>query len=180
MTQKIQMALYSSPIGPLTLMVSEIGMVRLSFGNTDVQSQEVLFTWLKKHLGQSIELTFVDSPNDTPYMKETFKELDAYFKGEEVVFSQPRHFLGTDFQKSVWQAIDAIPYGHTVCYKDIAQKIGCIKGSQAVGQATGKNPLPIIVPCHRVLGNSGHMTGFSAPGGIDTKRQLLQIEHLML
>lgn len=180
MTQKIQTSQYVSPIGPLTLVTSEVGLLSLIFAVEDAADPIHLTSWLNKHLGKSWTLDPIGMPSDNPYIQLTFKELDAYFKGEAIAFTAPKHFLGTAFQKSVWETIDSIPYGHTLSYKDIATQIGCPKGSQAVGQATGKNPLPIIVPCHRVLGQSGAMTGFSAPGGIDTKRQLLQIEHLLL
>ena len=102
------------------------------------------------------------------------QELSAYFLGDLTTFSVPLDWQGTRFQKSVWQALLAVPYGKTVTYGDIARAIGRPRASRPVGGAVGKNPLPIIVPCHRVIGSDRSLTGFA--GGLDTKIRLLELE----
>lgn len=102
------------------------------------------------------------------------EELEAYFAGRVRTFSVPLDLQGTEFQKQVWQALREIPYGTSVCYSQIAQKIGRPKAVRAAAQAIGHNPCLILVPCHRVLGKKGALTGFSA--GLDLKEQLLQLE----
>lgn len=102
------------------------------------------------------------------------QELDEYFSGNRKSFDVPLLMMGTDFQKRVWQALKNIPYGSTVSYKDIACRVGNPKGVRAVAQAIGANPLSIFVPCHRVVGSDGTLTGYA--GGVDAKRFLLQLE----
>ena len=101
--------------------------------------------------------------------------LEKYFAGEAVT-GLPEHFTlqGTEFQRRVWAELMAIPYGRTVTYGDLAAQLG--SAARAVGGAVGANPVPILVPCHRVMGQKGKMTGFSAPGGIETKTWLLRHE----
>ena len=102
------------------------------------------------------------------------RELDAYFAGDLTTFSVPLDWQGTRFQESVWQALLAVPYGKTVTYGDVARAIGRPRSSRPVGGAVGKNPLPIIVPCHRVIGSDRSLTGFT--GGLDIKIRLLELE----
>lgn len=102
------------------------------------------------------------------------QELDEYFSGERKSFDVPLLMMGTDFQNRVWQALKNIPYGSTVSYKDIACRVGNPKGVRAVAQAIGANPLSIFVPCHRVAGSDGTLTGYA--GGVEAKRFLLQLE----
>lgn len=102
------------------------------------------------------------------------EQLAAYFAGELREFDLPLAAQGTDFQQSVWAALRAIPYGETRSYRDLAVAIDNAKAVRAVGLANGRNPLPIIVPCHRVIGADGSMTGFG--GGVETKRFLLDLE----
>jgi len=102
-------------------------------------------------------------------------QFDEYFSGKRKVFDLPLNFEGcTDFMKSVYLELLKIPYGETVTYKNIAEKINCPKGFRAVGLANNKNPLPIIVPCHRVIGSNGNLVGFA--GGLDMKEKLLDLE----
>ncbi len=103
------------------------------------------------------------------------KELDEYFKGKRKEFSFPMLPEGTDFQKKVWNALREIPYGEKRTYKDIAIVIGNEKACRAVGLANNKNPLPIVVPCHRVIGSSGKLVGYA--GGLNIKEKLLKIEN---
>ena len=102
------------------------------------------------------------------------QELRAYFAGDLTAFSVPLDWQGTRFQKAVWQATLAVPFGKTVTYGDVARAIGRPRSSRPVGRAVGKNPLPIIVPCHRVIGSDRSLTGFT--GGLDIKIQLLECE----
>lgn len=102
------------------------------------------------------------------------KQLRAYFQGKRKVFDLLLAPVGTPFQISVWQALRTIDYGETVSYKTIAEAIGNPKAMRAVGGANGRNPIPIIVPCHRVIGSSGALTGFG--GGLTTKKQLIDLE----
>lgn len=103
-----------------------------------------------------------------------FKELCEYLKGQRSAFDFPYELHGTDFQKKVWQSLCQIPYGETRSYKQLAEAIGSPKASRAVGAANGKNPIMIIVPCHRVIGNNGSLTGYA--GGLDMKQRLLALE----
>ena len=102
------------------------------------------------------------------------QELNAYFAGDLTTFSVPLDWQGTRFQESVWQALLAVPYGKTVTYGDVARAIGRPRSSRPVGGAVGKNPLPIIVPCHRVIGSDRSLTGFT--GGLNIKIRLLELE----
>lgn len=103
-------------------------------------------------------------------------QLEAWFAGTRTDFDLPLAPAGTDFQRRVWDALCAIPYGATATYRDIAIAIGQPTATRAVGAANGRNPLPIIVPCHRVVGASGALTGYSGGGGLTTKRYLLDLE----
>ncbi|MGB5256794.1 MAG: methylated-DNA--[protein]-cysteine S-methyltransferase [Woeseiaceae bacterium] len=102
------------------------------------------------------------------------QQLQEYFAGERREFDLPLELTGTEFQISVLKALQQIPYGETVSYGEVAKRIGRPKAMRAVGAANGRNPIPIVVPCHRVIGSSGDMTGFG--GGIDTKEALLRLE----
>jgi methylated-DNA-[protein]-cysteine S-methyltransferase len=110
----------------------------------------------------------------TPMMRETLRELRAYFSGDLRKFDVPLEIVGTDFQKCVWSALRTIPYGETHSYSQIAALIGAPRAVRAVGAANGRNPIPIIVPCHRVIGASGKLVGFG--GGLEWKRLLLDLE----
>lgn len=105
---------------------------------------------------------------------EAEKQLNEYFRQERNSFSIPLRFIGTPFQQAVWNALNQIPFGETRSYKQIATQVDCPKGTQAVGGANGRNPLSIVVPCHRVIGANGTLTGFA--GGLEVKTYLLEIE----
>jgi len=111
--------------------------------------------------------------NEKPFAAAR-QQLEEYFAGERKDFDLPLHLSGTDFQIQVLQELRRIPYGETRSYGDIAKRIGRPKAMRAVGAANGRNPIPIIVPCHRVIGSSGDLTGFG--GGLDTKEALLRLE----
>jgi len=110
----------------------------------------------------------------TPLIKKAGKQLDEYFSGKRKVFDLPLSFKGTDFQVTVWKALQSIPYGETRSYKELAEMTGNPKACRAVGMANNRNPIVIIVPCHRVIGHNGSLTGFG--GGLDLKQQLLELE----
>jgi methylated-DNA-[protein]-cysteine S-methyltransferase len=111
---------------------------------------------------------------DDDAFPEACGQLRAYFAGEMQTFSLPLAPQGTEFQMSVWRALQQIPYGETTTYSTIANRIGRPAAIRAVGAANGANPIPIVIPCHRVIGSNGSMTGFG--GGIDVKRKLLALE----
>lgn len=111
------------------------------------------------------------TPNDNIIVKQ----LNEYFAGSRTVFNINKKLIGTPFQLRVWQALEEIPYGETVTYKQIAEKIGQPKAVRAVGGAIHRNPIPIIIPCHRVVGSNGKMVGFAF--GIGIKEWLLKLEN---
>ncbi len=108
-----------------------------------------------------------------PVLKETASQLEEYFAGERAEFDVPMELDGTPFQKEVWAELTRIGYGKTISYGELARRVGCPKGPRAVGQANGRNPIPIIVPCHRVLASNG-IGGYG--GGLKVKRALLALE----
>lgn len=156
----------SSPVGPLFLAASEKGLVRLEF-EARVQKLD----------DKTIQLSESKS-RISPYLNE----LDEYFAGERREFSMPLDLRGTPFQLACWRALVAIPYGETRTYADIARVIGHPKAFRAVGMANNRNPIAIVVPCHRVIATSGSLCGYG--GGLDIKRKLLDLEqakaHLLL
>jgi len=109
-----------------------------------------------------------------PVLLATERELQEYFDGNRTTFSVDLDAVGTDFQTKVWRALSEIPFGETRSYLDIAKRIGHAKAVRAVGAANGKNPISIVVPCHRVIGASGKLVGFA--GGLKTKQHLLELE----
>jgi len=111
---------------------------------------------------------------ETPLIKKAGVQLKEYFEGNRTGFDLPLLLKGTDFQKSVWKSLMAIPFGETRSYKDIAIIIGNPDASRAVGMANNRNPVAIIVPCHRVIGQNGQLTGYA--GGLETKQYLLELE----
>lgn len=115
--------------------------------------------------------------SETPVMEETKRQLELYFCGELREFSIPLLPRGTEFQVKVWEALQKIPYGTTASYKDIAVAIGSPKSCRAVGGANNKNPISIIIPCHRVIGADGKLVGYG--GGLDIKEKLLHLEGII-
>ena len=122
--------------------------------------------------------TKVEPEKDWIYKEDLFLEaidqLGAYFKGELKGFDLKLNVQGTNFQKMVWQELVKIPYGETISYGELAKRIGNPNASRAVGMANGKNPISIIIPCHRVIGKNGSLTGFG--GGLEVKKVLLDME----
>ena len=111
---------------------------------------------------------------ETALIRNTYNQICEYLEGKRTCFDVPINFRGTPFQKSVWNALRKIPYGATATYKDIAKSIGNPKAYRAVGLANNKNPIAIIIPCHRVIGSNGELTGYA--GGLEIKKSLLKIE----
>lgn len=115
-----------------------------------------------------------EDENAIPF-KETLTQLNAYFAGKLHEFDLPLKAAGTPFQEAVWRALTFIPYGKTVSYRDIAEQVNLPKAARAVGMANGRNPISIIIPCHRVIGANGKLTGYG--GGVHRKEWLLEHEH---
>lgn len=113
---------------------------------------------------------------ETPVLKEAFRQLKCYLDGELKSFSLPLEPDGTEFMKKVWASLCEIPYGKTATYKEIAAKIGNPNSSRAVGMANNRNPIPIFIPCHRVIGADGSLTGYR--GGLEIKNKLLSLERI--
>ncbi|MCC3865378.1 methylated-DNA--[protein]-cysteine S-methyltransferase [Terrisporobacter petrolearius] len=117
-----------------------------------------------------------DNIEETDLIKECFKQLKEYFEGNRRDFDLPLETRGTEFQKKVWDELLKIPYGETKSYKDIAIAVGNEKACRAIGMANNKNHIPIIIPCHRVIGSNGKLVGYA--GGLNVKEKLLNIENL--
>lgn len=147
---------YLSPIGLLKIHTTEQGLCAIEFLGEGVLPKE----------------KSVSSPH--PLLQQAVRELDEYFRGERRVFTLPLAPQGTPFQHSVWEALQRIPYGTTCSYGEIAATIGNPRASRAVGMANNKNPLPILIPCHRVIGADGRLVGYG--GGLDIKKKLLALE----
>lgn len=111
---------------------------------------------------------------DTKLLLEAKKQLEEYFEGKRKAFDLPLEQKGTEFQKRVWKALEKIPYGETRTYKEVAKMVGNEKASRAVGMTNNKNNIPIIVPCHRVIGSNGKLVGYAL--GLDMKKYLLDLE----
>ena len=139
----------SSPIDPLTLESDGTHLTALHFGD----------------LGGS---------DASPLLLEAQRQLDAYFSGLLYDFTLPLTYQGTPFQNRVWSSLREIPYGATISYRELSQRVDCPKGFQAVGGANGRNPLPILIPCHRVIAHNGGLGGYS--GGLAVKTFLLDLE----
>lgn len=119
-----------------------------------------------------------DWKQDKAPFAEVIRQLRAYFRGERKEFDLPLAPEGTEFQLRVWNRLRTIPYGETISYAQLAERIGNPKAVRAVGLANGSNPIPIIIPCHRVIGSDGSLTGFG--GGLSTKKMLLELESKQL
>ncbi|MEA2406588.1 MAG: methylated-DNA-[protein]-cysteine S-methyltransferase [Thermoleophilaceae bacterium] len=133
--------------------------------------------WLSRDERGLSHVDFAGPPgarSEDPLLAEAEAQLAAYFAGERTRFELPLSPRGTDFQRSVWVAVDAVPYGATTTYSALAAQLGRPRACRAVGAANGRNPLPVVVPCHRVVGAAGALTGYG--GGLERKRALLDLE----
>ncbi len=147
----------SSPLGNILLTADDHGLTGINFQNG---------TEAKKPPRGSVE-------SAAPF-EEAERQIGAYFRGALKRFNLPLSPSGTPFQRSVWNALCDIPYGETISYGELAKRIGKPTACRAVGAANGRNPLPIVVPCHRVIGSDGRLTGYN--GGIHLKEYLLKLE----
>ena len=152
-----------SPVGRLTIVAGDDGVRAVLWPNDNPK---------RVPLGDVIEQP------DHPVIKATVIELEEYFAGERQVFQVPLDPVGTEFQQSAWRALRSIPYGKTVSYGEQAERMGDKRKARAVGAANGRNPISIVVPCHRVVGAGGALTGFA--GGIESKAWLLDHERSVL
>jgi methylated-DNA-[protein]-cysteine S-methyltransferase len=132
------------------------------------------FGRLTEHAELALFFPFAEIRESSQTPEIYAQPLTAYFNGEPVAFSFPFDFIGTPFQQTVWQALTEVPYGTTVSYSELAARVHRPTAVRAVANAVGRNPMMIIVPCHRVLGKNGRLTGYR--GGLAVKRQLLQLE----
>ncbi|MGH8273263.1 MAG: methylated-DNA--[protein]-cysteine S-methyltransferase [Gammaproteobacteria bacterium] len=146
-----------SPVGQLTLTADEKALTGIYFEGEQVPSED---GW--------------ESRPSHPVLKAARRQLEEYFAGERKTFDLPLAPKGTAFQRQVWKALERIPYGETQSYGEIARKIKNPKAVRAVGAANGANPIPIVVPCHRVIGADGTLTGYG--GGLPRKQKLLALE----
>jgi methylated-DNA-[protein]-cysteine S-methyltransferase len=146
---------YHSPIGILLLQATDKALITLEF-----------------------RAFYFDEVNPNEITEQAKYQLDLYFKRELVVFSVPLEPKGTEFQLLVWAAIQTLPFGKIITYSDQSKKMNNPKAIRAIASANGQNPIPIIIPCHRIIGSNGHLTGYS--GGIDKKEWLLKFEGSLL
>jgi methylated-DNA-[protein]-cysteine S-methyltransferase len=148
-----------SPVGKLTLVANESALIAVLWENEKPNRTRV-----REHV----------AARKHPVLDEAEKQIREYFSGERKTFSLKLEFQGTEFQKTVWRALQKIPFGSTASYSQLAKTIGSPKACRAVGSANGRNPLSIIVPCHRVIGKNGDLAGFA--GGLDSKAFLVDLE----
>ena len=145
-----------SPIGKLHLVSDDKSLLSVGLG------------------GPKPSLKFKSGGEACAVLTEAVTQLEEYFRGERVKFNLPTKMNGTEFQLKAWRSLANIPYGKTISYREQAEKLGAGKAFRAVGSANGRNPLPIIVPCHRVVASDGTLGGYA--GGLKMKAQLLEIE----
>ena len=146
---------FDTPVGPMALEGTEEGLTALYLPNCPMEP----------------------AGKENPLLTRGRKELLEYFEGKRQTFDLPLNPQGTPFQRKVWSALSDIPYGQAITYGELARRVGCPKGSRAVGQANHRNPLPILLPCHRVVGTGGTLTGYG--GGLELKEWLLRLEGIV-
>ncbi len=154
----IHTTLIDSPVGPLFVAASDEGLRAIEFREN-------------KH---PVKRDGDWREGDNAVLRKVHKQLDEYFAGKRRAFDLPLSPTGTEFQRKVWTTLATIPYGETISYAQLAARIGKPSAMRAVGAANGRNPLPIVLPCHRVIGADGSLTGFG--GGLPTKQFLLKLE----
>lgn len=146
-------------------------VIRTQIGNIEIEEKEGNIV----KIGFTEEANPADEKNVTsPILREAIQQLQEYFAGQRKEFDLPIKMQGTEFQKKVWQALQEIPYGEVSSYGKLAEKIGNAKACRAVGMANHRNPIAIVVPCHRVIGSNGKLVGYA--GGLDKKEWLLEME----
>ena len=145
--------IYIEGVCPMTLEEENGALIRVDFGNKPEEGIP-----LKK----------------TELLSRAERQLEEYFQGKRKIFELPLRYGGTEFQRQVWEALLTIPYGETVSYQEIARRVGRERAVRAVGTTIGRNPLGIVIPCHRVIGKDGGLHGFG--GGLENKKMLLELE----
>lgn len=148
-----------TPVGDIVLIADNKNLCSIYWPNQEPDKKKFLNLERKDH---------------SKVLRTVVKQLYQYFEGKRVVFDLPIKMVGTTFQRKVWDALTTIKFGETASYRDIAKKVGNPKAARAVGAAIGKNPISIIIPCHRVIGANGKLTGFA--GGVVAKELLLDLE----
>lgn len=156
-----------TPVGPLVLLASETGLRAVLWGDEP----------LVRVRGTITDETVVDDASQA-VLTATVAQLEEYFAGQRRDFDVPLDAHGTEFQQAAWAALRTIPYGETVSYGEQARRMGDVRKARAVGAANGRNPISIVVPCHRVVGADGSLTGFA--GGMEAKAWLLEHERRAL
>jgi O-6-methylguanine DNA methyltransferase len=164
-TATVARAEIASPIGPLALYGTVEGLLAIVFPR---HSRMAVEAWLDRVIGRA---RIVD---DEQALEDPIGQIDEYFDGTRRAFDLALDLRGTDFQRRVWDAVANVPYGETRSYRDVACSVGRPKAVRAVGAANGANPLPLVIPCHRIIGSSGGLHGYG--GGLDTKAKLLELE----
>ncbi|MBC7323764.1 MAG: methylated-DNA--[protein]-cysteine S-methyltransferase [Moorella sp. (in: Bacteria)] len=166
---RLVLTTYPSPLGLLTIVTGPAGLCRLAFpGEASGLARNSL-------AGEFPRAVFVEEKEKAGYScPAVLRQLEEYFAGRRFTFDLPLDLRGTPFQREVWAALSKIPYGTTCSYGDIARAVGRPGAARAVGQAIGRNPVAIIIPCHRVIGKDGRLVGFG--GGLEVKEWLLQFE----
>ena len=174
----MSIVVYETSIGDLGIEVHDEALTAVYFPN------DTLFAAPKGANGRNVRSSYtrempdnIVTEGETETHKEAIAQIRAYLRGESQQFTVPLRLIGTDFQRKCWQALLDIPYGQTASYQDIAIAVGSPKAVRAVGGANAANPIPIIVPCHRVIGKNGKLTGFG--GGLTLKEKLLGIESVV-
>jgi len=162
--------MFTSPMGPLFLAASERGLVALEF-DARLPGQQTIRPNPRDLRAESKAVRFEESASA---LRPHVRELKEYFAGKRREFEFALDLRGTDFQLACWRALLAIPYGETRSYGDIARAVGKPQGFRAVGMANNRNPVAIVVPCHRVIASDGTLCGYG--GGLDVKRKLLELE----
>jgi len=168
MQDTIAWASMRSRIGTIRVAATLSGVCKITLGKETAQD---FFSWLERHVGRASHKS-----ERSGIVAIALDQVAEYLDGQRRQFDLPLDLCGTEFQRRVWAAVAAIPYGQTRTYADIARVIGRSEAVRAVGAANGANPLPLVVPCHRVLGSDGSLTGYG--GGLDVKRKLLEMEKL--
>jgi O-6-methylguanine DNA methyltransferase len=172
----------TSPVGPLFLAVSQKGLVALEFDRRLPGQQTIRpnpgdlrqESGNENDAGPGKKNRVIGFEENAEALRPYAKELEEYFAGQRRTFTFPLDLRGTDFQIACWQALLAVPYGETRSYADIARAIGKLNAFRAVGMANNRNPIAIVVPCHRVIASDGTLCGYG--GGLDIKRILLELE----
>jgi O-6-methylguanine DNA methyltransferase len=166
MPDELYWAAMKSRIGTIRVATTQRGVCKITLGRETAQE---FLRWLARHIGQAPQ-----RPDWSGLAAFALDQIAEYLAGRRREFDLPLDVRGTDFQRRMWAAVAAIPYGQTRTYADIARVLGQPRAVRAVGAANGANPLPLIVPCHRVIGSDGSLTGYG--GGLDVKRKLLEME----